>query len=224
MKKLVALVLVCIMVVLSLSACNPTGSNPTESTPVEGGAETKSLYVQGLDVVRRMHEITKNEEYLNILTGDNEINTIIKGISTGDYSTPKAVFAISISDADLVAMAELDRVENASDELKTLMLNRVFTALITQINSISGVKELAASSVCTAGKAFVNENATGRVIYLYTYENARPVAVTFVAGEDNIVSASGVFIMYDGFTCGSVDEIKDFFGNVTVEVTEVLPE
>ena len=219
MKKLVALVLVCIMVVLSLSACNPTGSNPDE-----GGAETKSLYVQGLDVVRRMHEITKSEEYLNILTGDNEINTIIKGISTGDYSTPKAVFAISISDADLVAMAELDRVENASDELKTLMLNRVFAALITQINSISGVKEMAASSVCTAGKAFVNENATGRVIYLYTYENARPVAVTFVAGEDNIVSASGVFIMYDGFTCGSVDEIKDFFGNVTVEVTEVLPE
>ena len=82
-----------------------------------------------------MHEITKNEEYLDILTGDNEINTIIKGISTGDYSTPKAVFAISISDADLVAMAELDRVENASDELKTLMLNAPLSLSILHLTS-----------------------------------------------------------------------------------------
>ena len=81
-----------------------------------------------------------------------------------------------------------------------------------------------ASSVCTVGKTFVNENATEDVIYLYTYENALPVAVTFTIGEDQAVSASGVFVMYDGFTCGSADEIKSFFSDIIVDVTEVQPE
>ncbi|MDE7137081.1 MAG: hypothetical protein K2O29_01290, partial [Ruminococcus sp.] len=61
-------------------------------------------------------------------------------------------------------------------------------------------------------------------IYLYTYDNTAPIAVTFIKGDDNSVSANGTFIMYDEFTCNSADEIKDFFDYITVEVTEVNPE
>ena len=62
------------------------------------------------------------------------------------------------------------------------------------------------------------------MIYLYTYENARPVAVTFSVGENQAVSASGMFIMYDGFTCGSAAEIESFFSDISVDVSEVVPE
>lgn len=48
--------------------------------------------------------------------------------------------------------------------------------------------------------------------------------MTFTIGENQAVSASGIFIMYDGFTCGSADEIKSFFNDITVNVSEVLPE
>ena len=50
------------------------------------------------------------------------------------------------------------------------------------------------------------------------------IAVTFIKGDDNSVSANGTFIMYDEFTCNSADEIKDSFDYITVDVTEVNPE
>ena len=213
MKKLIALVLALVIMVLSLSACSNNESN----------SKTKSLYAQGLEIVQLMSEMTRTEEYVDIHTGDSEIKTIISDISTGDYSSPKAVYAISISDENLAAMAELDSLENASEELKTFLMNRVLGSLMTQINGMSGVEKLAASSVCTVGKSFVNENATDNVIYLYTYENALPVAVTFTVGEDQAVSASGVFVLYEEFTCDSADEIKASFNDIA-EVTEVQPE
>lgn len=220
MKKSIRNILICAVIILALamalsfSAC---GSNKDH-------AETKSLYAQGLEVVQLMAEMTNTEAYIDIHTGDSAIKDIIQSISNGDYSAPKAVYAISITDENLTAMAELGNLDNASEELKSVLMQRVLGSLIPQINGMSGVENLAASSVCTVGKTFVDENATENAIYLYTYENATPVAVTFTVGEDQAVSASGVFVMYDGFTCGSADEIKSFFSDITVEVKEVSPE
>ena len=140
-----------------------------------------------------------------------------------DFSSPKAVYAISIAEDDLAAMVG-SNPDNVSEELKNYIMQKSLASLMMQINGMSSVENLAASSVCTVGKTFVNGNVTEDVIYLYVYENAIPVAVTFTIGENQAVSASGIFIMYDGFTCGSADEIKSFFNDITVDVSEVLPE
>ncbi len=213
MKKAIRTFLIGLLMVFSLSACSNGGDN----------ADAKSLYEQGLEVVQLMSEMTRTEEYVNIYTGDSEINAVIQKISTGDYSSPKAVYAISITDDNLAAMADLNHLGNASEELKNFLMQRVLGSLVMQINGMSGAENLAASSICTVGKTFVNENAAEDVIYLYTYKDALPAAVTFTVGEEQAVSASGVFVMYDGFTCGSADEIKSFFRDITVDVTEVQP-
>ena len=80
---------------------------------------------------------------------------------------------------------------------------------------------LAAASVCTSGKTFVSDEISESVIYLYTFDDARPISVTFTCGEDNTVSASGMFMMNDEFPCDSVAEIEEFFGEVGVNVSEV---
>lgn len=89
---------------------------------------------------------------------------------------------------------------------------------------LCGVENLAASSVCSVGKTFVSENATENMIYIYVYEGAAPVAVTFILGEDHTVSATGTFILYDGFTCGSAEEIQSVFSDIAINVSEVAPE
>ena len=213
MKKSIRNVLIGLIIVLSLSACSD-----------KGNAERKSLYEQGLEIVQLLSEMTQTEGYADVYTGNSEVKAVIQSISTSDYSSPKAVYAISAADDDLAAMVELNRLGNVSDELKNFLLRRARSALMTQINSMSGVENLAASSVCTAGKSFVSENTAEDVIYLYTYENARPIAVTFTIGENHSVSASGLFVMYDGFTCGSAAEIESFFSDISVDVSEVLPE
>lgn len=216
MRKIISIFL-SLTIVLALAGCGNAANNDTPNMP-------KSLYEQGLEIVQVMSEMTQKEEYVDIYTGSSEIKTIIQNIGTGDYSSPKAVYAISVTDDNWDAMEELNGLNSASKELKTFLTQRVFGSLMTQINGRSGVENLAAASVCTVSKTFVDENATDDVIYLYTYENAIPVAVTFVIGENHSVSASGVFVMYDEFASGSVEEMESFFSNITVDIKEVLPE
>ena len=202
---------------LGLSACGNSG----------GSFEATSFYSEGLEIVRLMSEMVQSEEYIDLVTGDTGLKAIVQELADGDYSSPKAVYAISFSDETLLAMTGLDASDSMSEDLKSLILQRTLGSLVTQLNGRSGVEHLAVSGLCTASKTFVNENADGNVIYLYTFDNAVPIAVTFTAGENKAVSASGVFVLYDMFPCGSADEIKSFitaYEDFAVEVTEIQAE
>lgn len=203
-----------LVLVFSLSACKNN----------ESSAETKSLYAQGLEVIQLMFEMTQSEKYLDLCGGSSEIKAIIENISAGDYTTPRAVYAISVSDENLSAMAGLNNLDNSSQELKSFLMQRILGGLITQINGMGGADNIAATGICTAGKTFVSENADEDVIYLYTYDNAVPVAVTFCVGENHAITANGVFVIYDKFVDDSVDEIKSSFSDIIVEVNEISPE
>ena len=115
----------------------------------------------------------------------------------------------------------MENLNGISAELKENLLSRSFGSLITQINGYAGLNKLAASSVLTLGTSFVDSSITEDMIYIYTFENAFPVAVTFSIGEDGAVSAGGNFIMYEDFTCGSVGEVQEFFSEFGAVVTEV---
>ncbi len=232
------LVIVTLILVLSLSACknhenNAAQSNTghaNESSVNTSSGEQKSLYAQGLEIVHLMSEMTQSEAYAATYTDNDGIKTIIQNISTGDYQTPKAVYKIAVSEENFAAMTDLYDLSNISERLKPILQQKMLTALMTQVNSMGGVENLAAVSVCTAQKTFVNETADTNVIYLYTFENAVPVAVTFIIGENHAVSANGTFVIYENFTCDSADEVKAFFddrlffGGTSVNVTEISAE
>ena len=213
MKKTIAFVLVLSMI-LGLAACGA----------VQEAKNSKSLYAHGLDIVHMLSELTQSERFVGIYTANNEITEMILNLGKYNYETPDTVLAITVPEETLNQMAELDSLENASEELKRYLKSRVQASLVSQINAMGGAVNLAASSVCTAGKTFVSENTTEDVIYLYTYKNAPPVAVTFTLGEDHTVSATGTFILYDGFTCGSAEELQSAFADIPVEIAVILPE
>ncbi|MDE6678635.1 MAG: hypothetical protein K2K02_06310 [Ruminococcus sp.] len=196
--------------VFGLSACGNSKSNP----------ETKSLYTQGLEVVQLMTEIIKTEEYINTIATDS-LKPIIQELADGDYSTPKAVYSISASDKELVKLTEFNGFDNIPDNLKPFISSKLHNSLINMINNRGGFEDVAVASICSAGKTFVNENISGNILYLYTYDDAVPIAVAFTTGDDNSVSANGVFVMNDEFSCNSAEEIKDCFSYITVEVKEV---
>ena len=213
MKKTIAFVLV-LTIILGLAAC---GAAKEAKAP-------KSLYAHGLEVVSMLSEMTRSENFIGIYTANSEIKDIILALGENSYEQPDAVYAITVPEDTLTGMAELSNLEGASEELKNYLMQRVMASLMSQINAMSGVENLAASSVCTVGKTFVSENASENVIYIYVYEGTAPVAVTFTLGDDHTISATGTFILYDGFTCGSAEEIQSVFSDITVNVTEVTPE
>ena len=212
-KKLFSVLLTLVMTI-SLCACGGTGASGSNTSD-------KSLYEQGLGVISLMAEAAQAEEYVGAYTGNPEIMRIIQNVGAGDYTTPKAVYSLSVNDEVLLSMLGLENLNGISAELKDNLLSRSFGSLITQINGYAGVNNLAASSVLTLGKSFVDSTLAEDVIYIYTFENAFPVAVTFTVGENGAVSAGGNFIMYEDFTCGSAAEVQEFFSEFGAVVTEL---
>lgn len=211
MKRSLTLLLSVIML-LSLCACGETASTKEAE---------KSLYEHGLDVIAVMSEMTQLESYVETYTGSGEIKEVVKSIGEGDYTAPKAVYAITVNAEQIAAYADVEALDGASDALQKTMENKFIVALISQVNGRAGAMNLAAASVCTAGKTFVTDEISESVIYLYTYENGKPISITFTCGEDRTVSAAGMFMMYDEFPCDSVEEIEEFFREVGASVKNV---
>lgn len=209
MKNFFSVILTLIMLV-SLSACGNGNKG-----------SGKTLCEQGLDVASLMVEATRTEKYVEIYSPSSELGKMIKEIGEGDYETLEAVYAITIDDGKFHEILEVDNYDEISERLQAALRSRMFGSMITQINGMGSAEELAVSSICTHGKTFVDDSITDNTIYLYVYEDALPIAVTFTVGEDGAVSAAGAFIMYDKFFCGSVEEVEKSFRAFNVEVSEV---
>jgi len=204
MKKSMIALTMAFALVLSLCACGGQIGNT---------ASGKTLLEHGLEVVATMDEMADSDEYISFYSGNKEMAEIVKEIGKGDHSAPVAVYKITIDKEAIEAWDMLGGLDGLSENLKTAMRQKAFgAALITQINAQNGATTLAATTICTAGKTFVSTEGDGDTIYLYVYENACPAAVSFVRGEDNSVSASGTFIINDGFDTSSMESLEAFFG------------
>ena len=188
-----------------------------------------SLYDRGLAVIDIMAEMTESEAYIGLTTANDGIRAIIQNDLAGEHEEPEAVYFISSPEEQLRAwwdLAEMEETGEMSQELWTFLRQRILASVPSVINGMAGVEELAAANACMAQKTFAVKNEMQDVTYLYVYEDAAPAAVTFTAGEDGTVSASGTFLLQDEFSCGSVAEIEAFFEGIGVEaeVGEILPE
>lgn len=195
-----ALVLILALALLSsLTAC----SNAVDS-------EGLSLELHGMDVVRMMEELVKSEFYGNAMSGSSEIHAVAAAAAAGNYDECKAVYKITVPALQsLLETAGDEKVsmEGFSEELMQHLENRNVSAVMSQINALDGAYAVAAASMYTASKTFVSDELTNSMIYLYEFENGAPVAVTFLKGEDNTVSANGQFMLKKDFPIDSAEGI-----------------
>lgn len=183
----------------------------------------KSLYDQGVQVVSLMKEMTENEDYLNAVTGSAVLKGQLSDAGAEDPGKPKAVYQISIGEDKLTQYFQLDQVEKASEAMKAYLRAKSYCTIAPQINAAEGTQELAAASACTVSQSFVCSNFTGDVLYLYLYEDAAPVMIAFSSGPEQIVTATGSYLLVKDFAPESKEEVASIFGDLSVEVTQVQP-
>ena len=209
MKKWIS-VLLTIVVTMSLTAC--------------GSSQACSLYAQGMDMVSKMAEMTQSEEYLKLYTDSEQVIEVVKEIAEGDFTEPEAVYSMNIPEESLATLLELGDVEELSVELKDIAKDKLMGSWVTYMNGMSGTLQIVASSVCSMEKTFVNKDVTESVIYIYTFEDATPIGITFLVGEDGAIAAKGFFIMNGELNIESVEELAAFLGDETIEIKEVNKE
>lgn len=178
------------------------------------GASAPSLRDQGISLIATLDELACSEDCIKYYSVSPEISAIISEAAT-NHGKPKAVFAITLDSMPMELPADL------SPELERFFSSRVPAALVSQLNAAGGTANLAASTICTVSKTFTTPGAEDS-IYLYIYEDAVPVAVTFLAGEDNTVSASAAYILNDRSPLETVQDIQELFHDFTITVEPVI--
>lgn len=197
-KRIILLIMI---LLIALSGCAGPGNS------------RKSLYEHGMDVIALMEEMVGSSSYGSLMSSAVEIEQIRQTLADGDYAAPQAVYEIEFPTlGDILTYAESEvTTESFSDSLNKLLDNRSASSLINLINSRSGTAALATSSVYTASKTFVSSGTKESTIYLYTFQNGNPIAVVFTTGEDSTVTATGTFLMADGFDAASVEQLQALF-------------
>ncbi len=188
----------------------------TENTAPESATElspssTKSLYRHGMDVVALMDEMLRNDFYLKAMSGSSDIQAKADELARGNYTNPKAVYQITpLPFTSLMVLLEgkVDGLGELSPTLLEHLDTKSAPALLNRLNAMDGALTLATTSVYTAGKTFVSGMVTENIIYLYTFEEGYPIAITFTKGEGGAVSATGTFLMTDTISTESLEELK----------------
>ena len=185
-----------------------------------GCGEKKSLADHGMDVVELIEEAINSEEYVMIYSASEQITRVIEEVAKGDFSELEAVYSIRIDEDDLLEMADVN-LDDMPEALQKVMKSKMVGSVANMINARSGSEKLATSSIISMGKTFAYKEEVENQIYLYIFEDAMPIMVSFVAGEEGTVSAGGTVIFADDFECDSADDVEDLLRGYDVDVEEV---
>ena len=162
-KKLISFMIVCISI-LVLFGCSGSEKADVDQTPMK-------LYEHGLDVVSLMNEMINNDSFLELYTMGTNIHNVVADIRTGDYSSPKAIYELKVAKEELLALysseTDPDFFNEFSEELKHEVDKKMNSAVVSMVNGMAGMEQLAASSVCTGTKLFVYEDLEDNVLYIY---------------------------------------------------------
>ena len=198
---------------LFFGACN----SKTTSSPAS------ELYHQGLALVSEMNEAVQNEAWVSLFTGDPAVREILSNAGQGDFSQPKAVYEIQFSDQAVTSLTGQADLTGFPESLQKRIYAAIQSAAANQINAMDGAETLAAASICTVSDTdtFVCDGLTENTLYLYTYENAAPVMVSFVVGQDSAVLATSVPILSDSFSPDSPENVQLFLEDFGAQVCEI---
>lgn len=217
MKKRIYVVLILIS---SIIICGCTKKTSTRNK-VE-----KSLYDRGMDTISLMNEMVQSDAYTEMM-GVASLADAIATLKAEEYETPKSAYCILPSKDMLdtaLAMIEADApgTKNLPENLKHTLKKKVLAGTASQLNARYGTSAIAASSLFTVSQTFVSHETTQDIIYIYTFEDAYPVCVTFSVGDDAAIMSTGYFIMTKDYE-DSEDGIREmlatllYLGDSTVE-------
>ena len=211
MKKLF-LILAAVFVLSSVAwAQTSAGSGLADSTEEERrkaweqewedeiSEEHKTFIIQGLSLISLMKEKSMNDDYSRLLGRNDEFIAKLHELCAGDMSKIHDVIRLS-GVFDMFSLSE-ERLLQFSPMLKReleILLLKSFTA---NWSNKAEMDKIAAASFIASERTFVSSELKEDCIYIFGFEDDSlyPVAVGFMRGEGNSVSAFSTFVLSKDF-------------------------
>ena len=212
MKKKLLSLFAAVLVLSAFCAVMLTGCGADSSS---ANANSPSLYAQGKQTISLLYDMLKSDEYLGMVTADKSVKEQIKTNAAGDYSEATACYDIILTEEQLDTLTSDTKFNDLPAQLQSYFKNRIVSSVATRINAQSGTSAVAAASVCTAGRLFVNKAVQRPALYLYTFSDTAPVLVAFVPGEDGAVSATAIPVLSPDFkSVASAEDVQTAFEKI----------
>jgi len=168
---------------------------------------SKSLIDHGFDVISLMAEMVENEDFKVFYNFPAAYDETIRKLRASNYSQCQGVYELTVSNNQLFD------VSVGSDAMSERLYNYVqsssFISFASSVNQLAGLEALAVSAAFCAQKTFVAPEEIENSCFLYVFENAYPITVFFLPGEDNTVRAIGYFILHNGLLTNSAQDIEN---------------
>ena len=161
--------------------------------------EHKTFIIQGLSLISLMKEKAMNDDYSRLLGRNDELIAKLHELCAGDMSKIHDVIRLS-GVFDMFSLSE-ERLLQFSPMLKReleILLLKSFTA---NWSNKAEMDKIAAASFIASERTFVSSELKEDCIYIFGFEDDSlyPVAVGFMRGEGNSVSAFSTFVLSKDF-------------------------
>ena len=240
-KSMLLRALSALLLTAMLTACSSTtvvtGSPDKDSTPTDTSATTladgakdpitapagdKSLNACTKEVIDLLLEMTSSDDYLKMynLNSDNQ-KAMLEKLRSGSYTTPSAVYEITVTEETINLYMKEFGIENLSDNLKKQFISAITGSIVTRVNSSIGTDAVAIGSVLYGGNTYLCSEVEKSTVLLYVYENGNPIMITVGDSNYGVVGFNARFLMSDSFPTDTAENIQNYFYSLDIGVSVV---
>lgn len=208
MKKQAVILFIAVFCLCLPAGCG-SGTKKDEDKSDKTSEASLSLYDEGLQLVSDMHELASDEVYIDLMiSGDLKEHT--NQIAACNYDRPSGVYRVGNAEGVWnLALLGLEPGQGSLSEAAQRHIRNTGAKLANVwIGRMGGAEQLATASVLMVSSYFVNTSLLQPEVYIYTYEDAYPVWVSFVPGKDGAVSATAQCLYWDGMRGADADAIN----------------
>jgi len=221
MKKII-LVSLCSALSLSVISTGFKLNNTTKSDPLSDHAVIISQPVPSIEVdtnvtncialVEKMDTLAESKEYVKAISESDVFNDIISTIGDSAYTTPKAIYK-SIIPKDTISnyLSNLE-ISNASEDIESILGNKLIASIPNQINAVNGASELAATSILSLNESYFAKEINEPTIYILLYDNDYSAIVTLIPGSGGSVFENASFVKTENFKeINKASDLNNYF-------------
>ena len=161
--------------------------------------EHKTFIIQGLSLISLMKEKAMNDDYSRLLGRNDEFIAKLHELCAGDMSKIHDVIRLS-GVFDMFSLSE-ERLLQFSPMLKRELEILLLKSFSANWSNKAEMDKIAAASFIASERTFVSSELKEDCIYIFGFEDDSlyPVAVGFMRGEGNSVSAFSTFVLSKDF-------------------------
>ena len=172
----------CLVILFCSAGC---GSGKRDA----GGKEREAV----LGAAARMKEAVSSDEYLNLLSDGISSSELVETVRAQDLSQLKAVYEVFLDTGVLLealGTVEKEQIDALPDSLRTKLMDRVFTYLVSSLNSRLSSMGLAFVNMFSESGAFLDDTLKERRAFVFVFEGGFPIFAVFHPLGEGIVSYS----------------------------------